>query len=181
MLKFNSESFEFGKTYRLDISTNYLLSFNGLLFQDNSSELELSIENIPSGSISCNNHGRVSGIVCICYNGYKGHECAECDFGFFRTAEDLCEKTEENKPNVREDPSAFVKIIFDADFLIIPHGNQIEIKIELTQQAFNENGHLIDALTNSQYLESCFILKKIKRDLMIKPFRLKSLDSKGLK
>ena len=182
VLMYSPEHLEFGKTYNLVVNTEEIrTSAGGIYLVEQNEQMQVSVENKPPSIIlTCNSHGQIKGLVCDCETPYTGLDCKNCIAGYASNQAGTCELLEQQEETAA-DPSAYLKFISPSVFTIIPQGKIIEIEILLSQNAYNSNGHIIDTLSNSHYMQAAFVLQKVKSDFIVAANWIRCLDSKGLR
>ncbi|CAG9317286.1 unnamed protein product [Blepharisma stoltei] len=190
--EFDSEDLAYGASYSVIIAKGSLFDDEGNEFQVATSLPQFKVEQKPnnptiiSPSMNCGPNGRNAILgKCQCDEGYAGDLCDKCDSSYERNENNKCEKIkapEVVNPGqpIEADPNAIV-------ISITPEGKQtiaedsFSVAIELSQQAYTNEGLIIDKLTNSDIIAKAFVLQKLKSKKFIRPKSAASLDKKGLR
>jgi len=164
----------YGASYSVTIAKGSLFDDEGNEFQVSISLPHFKVEQKPTNpnniippSINCGPNGRI-GLLgkCQCDEGYAGDLCDKCDSSYARNEENKCEKIkapEVVSPGqpVDADPNAIVISITPEGKQTIAEAN-FTVAIELSQQAYTNEGLIIDKLTNSDIIARAFVLQKLK-------------------
>ena len=181
-LEFEPDLMESGATYQLTYSS-------GFFYDEQLSPIKSYLE-LPSFTTvqkdlflkDCKNGVLVAG-KCSCSLGYSGKNCNECAEGFERTDSDECKLVETPSYEVQsaKDPEAFVVDVEPKKLSYVSsEETEFKVVVQLSKQAYTNEGLLIDNFTNKEYLLKVFMLQKTKSKVLLKPSKVAPLDEKGL-
>jgi hypothetical protein len=179
VLRFATGDLEYGEVFIVQMVPGLLFTASGEPFKMfEGQEIRVEVADKAENEAECSGHGKEESKNCVCDKGYRGVSCESCNVGYFKTFSGNCE---EITGEVEIDSNAKVLTVFPNRPVTVVQSDALFVTIELSEQAFTDEGLLVDALGNTQYLKQVFVLQKGISESFVLAKLIKAMDKEGLK